>query len=149
MHAGPADAVSAFSSDARRAADPRRPSVLLIEDNATLRYALGVVLKSAEYDLTAVSSARSAHLAANARAKNGDGAVDLIMCDLHLPDARGDQLVSELIPLLTPRGVLLLSGAGIPDGVIARLATYSPHVGFLQKPVDAEELLEVARSMLA
>jgi FixJ family two-component response regulator len=71
------------------------------------------------------------------------------MCDLHLPDARGDQLVSELIPLLTPRGVLLLSGAGIPDGVIARLATYSPHVGFLQKPVDADELLEVARSMLA
>ena len=133
-----------------RADAPQRTSVLLIEDNATLRYALGIVLEDAEFELTSACSARTARLVAHERAaKNGAAGVDLILCDLNLPDGRGEDLVRELIPLLAPRAVLLLSGMSMPPGAHALLASRDPRVGFLQKPFEADELLATARAMLA
>ncbi len=132
-----------------RADAPRRTSVLLIEDNATLRYALGIVLEDADFELTSACSARTARLVAHERAaRNGAAGVDLILCDVNLPDGRGDDLVRELIPLLAPRAVVLLSGMSMPAGAHALLASTAPRVGFLQKPFDGDELLATARAIL-
>ncbi len=127
---------------AARAAEPTlrapqaRVRVLLVEDDASVRDATRMLLKSDGYQVTAVASLAEAlaHAAEDPR-------LDLLVTDYHLRDAEtGMQVIAALRKALNfPLKAILITGdtsAAVHD---LRLAS---------KPIKAEELLGMLRALL-
>lgn len=121
---------------------PRRPLVLVVEDDKISQRVAEHILERAEYDVIIAGNGESAiRLAASQ-------AVDLILMDLQMPGIDGFQAC---------RAIRELPGAtGIP--ILALTANYSDEhramckefgmQGFLSKPVQREELLGALRTHL-
>jgi PAS domain S-box-containing protein len=123
----------------RSAAGPagagRGEQVLLVEDDASVRGAVGRLLRRAGYGV------RDASSAAQALDRAREGGIDLLLTDVVLPDRSGNELVD---------GVRALGGA-MP---VIYMSGYSPSLElgrgevFLAKPFDPERLLECVREAL-
>ncbi len=72
-----------------------RPRVLVVDDEPTIRQALGILLRRADYEVVAVDSGEQA--VALLRAAH----FDQLVLDLRIPDMRGD-VVFELAASLQP-----------------------------------------------
>ena len=71
--------------------------------------------------------------------------VDLVITDLHMPEMSGDVLVTEIrarIPYADRLPIIMLSGDDLArrDG---------PHLFYVQKPPDPDELLETVTRLIA
>lgn len=107
-------------------------SVLVVDDDATLRETL------VEFFETFGHTARAASTATEARRMAADHAPDVVLLDLRLPDASGLVLLDALRADDPDVGVIVLSGfADVPTtvGAMQRGA-----VDVLEKPVDLEAL---------
>jgi two-component system, cell cycle response regulator DivK len=113
----------------------RRPAVLLVEDNDTIRSAFAILLEESGYVvLQAGAGAEAIQIA-------GQGATDLILLDLGLPDLNGLEVTRRLKADERTRRipVIALTGRALPSDVEAcRTAGCS---GYFAKPVNAAELL--------
>jgi DNA-binding NtrC family response regulator len=133
----PAPAPPSSGGDATTAAGPR---VLLVDDDATFRRAMAKALGRKGF---AVHELAGGAAAISALSDETCG-FDVVVLDLLMPDVSGMQVLRR-----TPRRrapVVVLTGHGtVPDAVEAmRLGAFS----FLQKPLDADELLPVLRQAL-
>ena len=72
-----------------------RPRVLVVDDEPTIRQALGILLRRAGYEVVAVDSGEQAVALLRA------GHFDQLVLDLRIPDMRGD-VVFELAASLQP-----------------------------------------------
>jgi PAS domain S-box-containing protein len=129
------------------AAAPRRQvgmaCVLVVEDDAAVRRATRMLLKSEGYQVTAVASLAEAlqHV------REGHG-VDLLVTDYHLGDGEtGTQVIAALREALgiTLKAVLT---TGDTSSAIEKLPR-DPYLRITSKPIDAEELLTILRALLA
>lgn len=114
---------------------PARPTVLLAEDDRSLRRYLEVVLRRAGYEVLTAADGLEAMKALLSNT------VDAVVTDAVMPHLTGHQLCRFLRdhPKLKSLPVILLSGADSAagaDGAGARADVY------LSKPVPAEELVE-------
>ena len=110
------------------------PRLLLIEDNAGLAEATQEFLQSEGFDVRLASSGREALGAAVAFQP------DIVLCDLHLPDMAGVDVLSELRknpavghPLLvihTTSWTAQGFGLNAPEGDL-----------FLSKPIDSDKIV--------
>ncbi len=124
----------------RQSGDTR---VLLVEDNASVRRAMGRLLGLEGYRVTPVASAAEAlqHL------RDGNG-IDLVICDYHLSGGEtGDQVIAALRKILGPSLPALLT-SGDTSSAVKQLPN-DPYLKFTSKPIKAEELLASLRSLLA
>ncbi len=117
--------------------------VLLVEDNPSVRRATALLLDLEGYDVTAVASLKDAlqHVQA------GRG-VDLLISDYHLNDGEtGTQVIATLREILgvSLRAVLT---TGDTSSAIKQLPR-DPYLRITSKPIKAEELLALLRSLLA
>ena len=117
-------------------------TVLVVEDDRTMRELLRVHLTSAGHAVTSAANADEALLAARGLTP------DLIICDVHMPRMNGFELVGALrkIPSLqdTPVIFLTVDGDAQEQGVRLGAAAY------LTKPIRLETLLNaVAQHMPA
>ncbi len=103
-------------------------SLLLVEDEAVIREALGDFLARAGYRV------RGAATLAEARQRLADGPVDLVLADLRLPDGEGTELLAELagVPL-----IVLTSYASVRSAV---QAMQQGAADYIAKPFDHHEL---------
>ena len=119
----------------------RRPAVVLVvDDDAEVRAALGAGVRQLGYDVAEASSGA----AALARIENG-APVDLVLTDHLMPDGvTGRELAARLSSLRPGLPLLLISGnvASIPDPGSLRAQV-------LQKPVRLAELARALDSALA
>lgn len=117
--------------------------VLLVEDNAAVRNATALLLELEGYRVTPVSSLGEAlqHV------RQGNG-IDLLITDYHLNDGEtGTQVIATLREIL---GVSLKAVLTTGDTSSAiRQLPRDPHLRITSKPIRADELLALLRSLLA
>ena len=118
---------------------PRRPQVLVVDDQPTIRSIVQRVLAEDGYEVLEAESGEAAlGLTAELRAP-----VDLIILDLEMPGMRGDELAARLLAIQPRVPLLFISGTG-SDGDADGLA--SP---LLSKPFTIEALKQSVRALVA
>lgn len=114
-------------------------TVLLVEDEAGVREYVREVLKGGGYSvLEARNGSEAANLALHHR-----GVIDMLLTDLVLPGATGDQVVRQVRGVRPGIPVLMMSGHS--EHVSLRSDTSMP---LLQKPFLSAELLRMTRRVL-
>lgn len=123
------------------AAPAVRAHVLLVEDDASVRDATGMLLRVEGYRVTAVATLADAERAAR------ETAPDLLITDYHLGEGvLGTEVIAALRSrLTTPLKAILLTGD--TSAVMTEMRA-DPNLRVLSKPVDAEELLALLRAEL-
>jgi PAS domain S-box-containing protein len=134
-------AAPASVAEAPRPAPPRRARVVIVDDEPMVGAALRRTL-SREHDVTVLTSAREL-FALLAREP-----VDVIICDLMMPEMTGMDVHAELMahfPSLAARTIFLTGGAFTPRARAFLAEVPNPR---LDKPFDAEKLRQTIRALL-
>ena len=122
---------------------PLQARILLVEDDAGVRNATRMLLKSEGYEVTAVAS-----LTAALEYVRQEQRVDLLVTDYHLGAGEtGTQVIASVRAALDrPPKVVLMTG---DTSATIRMLPPDPFMRIASKPVNAEELLQVLRELLA
>jgi two-component system, cell cycle sensor histidine kinase and response regulator CckA len=125
---------------------PRRihgtETVLLVEDEETVRLMLVEVLKAAEYTvLDARHGADALELAAR-----HEGPIDLLVTDMTMPGFSGSELANRLAVPRPKMRVLFISG--YTDVEASQMGKVNQPVQFLQKPFHPDAFLTKTRQIL-
>ncbi|MBY0395358.1 MAG: response regulator, partial [Thermoleophilia bacterium] len=144
----PAAVGEAVASRARADAPPARgrERVLLIDDHEGARDAVAGMLRMLGYTVTQAADGAGARRAVEALA----GALDLVVCDVMLPDGTGPEVVEHLRavagwPEPAPPVVFI---SGYTANAVAQHGVVEPAVRFIAKPFTAQELGQLVRSAL-
>jgi PAS domain S-box-containing protein len=124
--------------------EPRNPgngSILLVEDDAPVRKAMQVFLKSEGYRVAAAESLAEA-LQISARCPD----IELVISDYHLAESRGTEVIAALRQRLGDQLASILM-TGDTSSAIKELPQGN-QLRIISKPVDAEELLDLIRALL-
>lgn len=119
-----------------------RETVLLVEDDDTLRNLTGEILQDLGYT---VLPARDG-LAALEVCEKHDGPVHLLLTDMVMPRMNGRELAECLRSTRPETAVLFLSG--YTDDAVVREGMREAALAFLQKPFTAEALARKVRELL-
>ena len=121
---------------------PKQARILLVEDDAAVRSATRLLLRSEGYQVADAGS-----LAEALEHARHDGQVDLLVTDYHLGDGEtGIQVISSVRKALHPSlSAILITGD--TSSAIQALAP-DPLMRIASKPVNAEELLSLIRALL-
>jgi PAS domain S-box-containing protein len=117
--------------------------VLLVEDDASVRNATRLLLKSEGYVVTVASSLTEALERGSAMPK-----LDLLLTDYHLPNSEtGMQVIASLREKrgYAVRAVLI---TGDTSQAVHELRV-DPHVRIASKPIKAEDLMDILKSLLS
>jgi len=115
----------------------RRPTILVVDDEAGLRETLATFLEDEGYlVLTARDGAEALELLDRA---------DLIVSDVRMPTMGGGELLLRLRAREAPQPILLFSGYSDLD---SRVAASLGALTLLQKPIDLRELGRLVREAL-
>ncbi len=129
-------------SSASRPLQIREPAVLLVEDDSSVQRAMYRLLSLEGYRVTSVASLSEAlqHIEKGNR-------VDLLICDYHLSDESGLQVIAALRDLLgASLPALLISG---DTSSVIKQPSGDRYLRFTIKPVQADDLLKLLRELLA
>jgi two-component system cell cycle sensor histidine kinase/response regulator CckA len=130
--AGPAVAVPIRGSE----------TVLLVEDDATLRGVIAEFLQRGGYRvLEAETAARASEIA-----QQHSGTIHLLVSDVVLPGTSGPALARELVTLRPELKTLFISG--YTDNAVVHHGALDAGLAFLQKPFTRLRLLQVVRQVL-
>lgn len=117
--------------------------VLLVDDHPLITERLESRLRT-ESDIEVVPSAASKAAATQALARNE---VDVVICDIRLPDGSGFELVDEAASSLSRPHFLMLSSFDTPQYIDA--AQRLGAAGFLLKTTSTDEILAAVRRVHA
>jgi two-component system, response regulator RegA len=109
------------------------PSVLLVDDDETLRERLARALRERGYEV------RTAGNADDAMARVREDSPEMAVLDLKMPGRSGIELLKEIRAHDPATEVLILTGYGSIATAVE--ATKLGAVGYVPKPVDADEIL--------
>jgi two-component system, cell cycle sensor histidine kinase and response regulator CckA len=126
----------------RREIPKGRETVLLVEDDASLRTLAVRVLKNYGYEVLVASSGREAL----AIALQLQTHIDVVISDVVMPGMNGRQLVEKLFEIRPQMPALLMSGYADDD--ILRRGVMRGDTAFLQKPFTPEQLARKLRGVL-
>jgi len=118
-------------------------TVLLVEDDESLRNLAARVLRDAGYTVLDTRSATEAVLLGT----HHEATIDLLLTDVVMPQMSG-RTVTELLTKLRP-ALRVLYMSGYTDDVVVKRGVPSTGMGFLQKPFTPEQLLQKVRAVLA
>ncbi len=124
-------------------AEADRPQVLLVDDDETVRTAVGDMLRGATYAVTLAGSG----LEGIARVRERGGPYDLVITDLGMPDVPGWEVVEAVKQVDATTPVVILSGFDR-----ARATRRARELGVdlvISKPFDIQEFLTTVRGLLA
>jgi DNA-binding response OmpR family regulator len=116
--------------------------ILIIEDDLDLLDLCKAVFEIADWEVVAVSTGRQGLAELVGR---GD-LPDLILLDLNLPDFEGMEILKVVSEKNLDTNVLIMTGEGTIEKAVE--ATKLGAIGFLQKPLTPEVLLEKAEEIL-
>jgi DNA-binding response OmpR family regulator len=127
-------AISQFSLDLTvfmRSHEGEHPRVLIVEDDPSIRRALGRVFRSAGHDAQFATTLQDGLAKLNGHR--------VVLVDLQLPDGCGTTLLQKIRHEARPIRVAIYSGL-IDAAAIVRASGETPDAIF-QKPVDFDQLL--------
>ena len=118
-------------------------SVLLVEDDRTVRDSVREVLASKGYRVLEASDGNEAL----ARCTTHDGPIDLLLTDLVMPAMGGRELAQRVLALRPQVRVLYISGY-TEDTLIQHGGVLDPNIDLLQKPFAPNDLAAKVREVL-
>jgi PAS domain S-box-containing protein len=118
-------------------------TVLLVEDDDALRKLATQILSDAGYTVLSASNGEHAQSLAEAHPKP----INLLLTDVIMPRMGGPMLAARLRVKQPDLKVLYISGYS--ENTIAREGVLPRGIRLLQKPFNAEQLLEMVRCVLA
>jgi len=117
-------------------------SVLVVEDDATVRAVAASALNRLGYHVVEAESGTTA-LALLAA---GETRVDLLLTDVVMPDMNGRQLAEEMAQRVP--GIRILFTSGYTENVIGRHGVLEPGIHFISKPYTPGGLARKVREVL-
>ncbi len=117
-------------------------TILLVEDEASLRAIIGETLSDAGYTVIEAGSPQQARALADARVES----IDLLVTDVIMPEMNGRELARVLVAGRPRMKVLFMSG--YTDDAILQHGVLEPGIAFLGKPFTAEALARKVRDLL-
>lgn len=117
-------------------------TILLVEDNETIRSAFSLLLEESGYRVVQAGSG------AEALEKAREHRPDLALMDLGLPDLGGLEVTRRLRADEATRGVRVVALTGHALEADQRACEAAGCAGYLTKPVDSERLLAAIRAQL-
>ncbi len=136
-----AAAVEAKSSQTREVAGFSK-TILLVEDDASLRKLTLVILQRGGYDVIESASADDAVR----KASECVSPIHLVLTDVVMPNMKGPEVFSKITAYHPEAKVLFMSG--YTDEIIARQGVLQKGIHFIQKPFTVEGLLEKVDQVL-
>jgi CheY-like chemotaxis protein len=121
---------------------PGRETVLLVEDDPTVRVVTGRILRELGYTVLEAGSAAEARAVAAAAA----GRIDLLLTDVVMPGGSGRELAQALTQ--TRPGLPVVFMSGYTADVILRQGIVQEKVTLLSKPFTADALADTLRKAL-
>jgi FixJ family two-component response regulator len=119
----------------------RQPLVLLVEDDESVREALGRLLRISELEVAAFANV------SEFLAYNRPGRPACLLLDVYLPDGNGLELAARLAATDPGLPVVLMT-AQLNEG-LSRRAAIAGAFGFMVKPLDSDQLLDEIHRALA
>jgi signal transduction histidine kinase/CheY-like chemotaxis protein len=119
-----------------------KESILLVEDNRSVRDQIQRILSRAGYDVTTASGGDEALLLTKSRPR----AFDLVISDIIMPGISGRELSERLLYAQPQLRVLLMSGYTDQADVLA--GGLGPAIHFIGKPFGADALARKVRDVL-
>lgn len=120
---------------------PVAETILLVEDDPSLRKLVQRILVKLGYDVIVAESGE----AAITRAGEHQGSIDLLVTDVFMPDMAGPKLASRLQPSRPALKVLYISGT---DQALAPHGMLREDEDFLHKPFTTEDFSKKVREIL-
>jgi CheY-like chemotaxis protein len=119
------------------------PSILLIDDDDTLRLTLRRSLERAGYETHEADNGRTALNCLR------EAPVDLILTDILMPEMEGIELILSLRRSLPTLPIIAMSGGGraTPEGYL-KLSQDSGATSILTKPFEIEQLLATVSALI-
>jgi two-component system cell cycle sensor histidine kinase/response regulator CckA len=118
------------------------PTVLIVEDEDSLRSALRRLLQNEGYTvLEASNGAKALEFLTGTEAAG----VKLVLTDLRMPVMDGRQLAAALARMRPTLPIIFMSGF---TAQLMDMRLVSPHLAFLPKPVRNDDLLATIRSRI-
>jgi len=117
-------------------------TILLVEDEASVRKAVRVILRRSGYTVLEAAGPGEALLLAERQKKP----VHLMITDVVMPHMRGPELARKLAARYPEMKVLYVSG--YTDNAIVHHGVLDPGLNFLSKPFSLEDLLKKIRQVL-
>ena len=114
-------------------------NIVVIDDERSLADMLVRRLKSAGHQACA------AYNGADGLALTNSAKTDLVLCDLHLPDMAGLDLLQQLLSQAQSAKVMMMTGAGTTALAVKALKLGAED--YLEKPFDFEELLALIQKL--
>jgi DNA-binding response OmpR family regulator len=120
---------------------PRKPSVMVVDDDPILRSLTTGIMRNAEYDVVAECSSGEAALKLIGEIKPG-----LVLLDINMPGTDGITLIDQIKAIDKPPVIVMMSGEATMDRVRAALGKGAK--GFVVKPFNAAKLLNSVEAAL-
>jgi DNA-binding NtrC family response regulator len=124
------------------ATSPEQRTILLIDDEQSVRSIVMKILQRASFKVVAAESGE----AALKIVESHTGTIDLVVTDLHMPGLNGPEVVEKLATLRPGLKVLFMSGYAEHD-VVARTGVPGG-ANFLHKPFSGQELTNAVKAAI-
>lgn len=119
-------------------------TILSVDDSASMRQMVKMTLAGAGYDIIEACDGQDG--LAKARAK--EGAIDMVLTDLNMPNLDGLGLIRELRSLPSYRGVPIIFLTTESDDGKKSQARAAGATAWIVKPFQATQLLGVVKKVL-
>jgi FixJ family two-component response regulator len=137
---------AAGTADLAPLADPAAElgseTVMLVEDDESVRTLVQAMLETKGYEVLAAAGADEAERLCAARS----GGVDLLLTDVVMPEVNGRVLAERLAALSPSMRILFMSGYS--DEAVYRHGEISPNASFIEKPFTDRTLARKVREVL-
>lgn len=135
-------AADEVSTPNNRNHDQTSATILLVEDNTMVREMAIDLLESMGYTVLVADSPRKA----DEIERSFDGAIDLLLTDVVMPEMNGMELYDSLQDRRPAMKVLYISG--YTSDVVIHGGTLEEEVNFLRKPFTVEQFIERVRQVV-
>lgn len=136
--------VTRLRQDSRKRANEEKLTILVIDDDESLRNSVRRTLKKMSYMVLEAAEGRQGLTVLKTQT------VDLILLDIFMPDKEGLETLTELHRSYPGIKVIVMSGGGAKGGLdVLKIARMLGAQRTLAKPFTQEELIEAVKQLLA
>ncbi|AXV17493.1 two-component system response regulator (plasmid) [Neorhizobium sp. SOG26] len=116
--------------------------ILAVDDSASVRMTTTIALSNAGYQVTEAVDGQ------DGLNKICNGAFDLVVTDLNMPNMNGLEMIEAVRKLPSQAGLPMIFLTTESDGALKARAKQAGATGWMTKPFDPERLVTIVRKVL-